>query len=84
MSSTTIENVILYIQNLVEKNYQWSLIFSSLEESTMKMAINGPTPPFDFAELKRLFHGGEKMSDGNGWNALFFNNHDQPVRSIGL
>ena len=37
------------------------------------------TPPFDFAELKRLFHTwGEKMSDGNGWNALFFNNHDQP------
>ncbi|MGC3560996.1 alpha-amylase family glycosyl hydrolase, partial [Enterococcus faecium] len=37
------------------------------------------TPPFDFAELKRLFHSwGEKMSEGNGWNALFFNNHEQP------
>ncbi len=35
--------------------------------------------PFDFAELKRLFHawsGG--MQDGNGWSALFWNNHDQP------
>ncbi len=34
---------------------------------------------FDFEELKRLFHTwGEEMSAGNGWNALFYNNHDQP------
>ena len=35
--------------------------------------------PFDFAQLKQLFHTwGEKMSQGQGWNALFWNNHDQP------
>lgn len=35
--------------------------------------------PFDFAELKTLFHTwGEKMSEGGGWSALFWNNHDQP------
>ncbi len=34
---------------------------------------------FDFEELKHLFHTwGEEMSVGNGWNALFYNNHDQP------
>ena len=35
--------------------------------------------PFDFAELKTLFHTwGEEMSEGSGWSALFWNNHDQP------
>ena len=35
--------------------------------------------PFDFEELKTLFHTwGEGMSAGNGWSALFWNNHDQP------
>ena len=35
--------------------------------------------PFDFIELKNLFHTwGEGMSQGGGWNALFWNNHDQP------
>ena len=34
---------------------------------------------FDFEELKTLFHTwGEKMSEGGGWSALFWNNHDQP------
>ncbi|MGO3609353.1 MAG: alpha-amylase family glycosyl hydrolase, partial [Enterococcus sp.] len=35
--------------------------------------------PFDFARLKELFHTwGTQMSEENGWNALFWNNHDQP------
>ena len=35
--------------------------------------------PCDFAELKTLFHTwGEEMSEGGGWSALFWNNHDQP------
>ena len=34
---------------------------------------------FDFITLRDLFHSwGEGMSVGNGWNALFYNNHDQP------
>ena len=34
---------------------------------------------FDFEELKSLFHTwGEEMSQGGGWSALFWNNHDQP------
>ncbi|SFR82283.1 trehalose-6-phosphate hydrolase [Streptococcus equinus] len=35
--------------------------------------------PFDFEELKHLFHTwGQEMSEANGWSALFWNNHDQP------
>lgn len=35
--------------------------------------------PFDFAELKRLLTcWAELMQAGGGWNALFWNNHDQP------
>lgn len=35
--------------------------------------------PFDFAELKRtLMDWAVGMQDGGGWNALFWNNHDQP------
>lgn len=40
---------------------------------------NGLSRLLDFAQLKQLFHTwGEKMSQGQGWNALFWNNHDQP------
>ena len=38
--------------------------------------------PFDFKELKDLFNTWELgMQENNGWNALFWNCHDQP-RSI--
>ena len=38
--------------------------------------------PFDFQELKDLLHTWQvKMQEGNGWNALFWNCHDQP-RSV--
>jgi len=35
--------------------------------------------PFDFAELKQLLtRWAVRMQEGGGWNALFWNNHDQP------
>lgn len=35
--------------------------------------------PFDFIELKQLFTEWQVgMHEGGGWNALFWNNHDQP------
>ncbi len=35
--------------------------------------------PFDFMKLKELLTDWqEKMDQGGGWNALFWNNHDQP------
>lgn len=35
--------------------------------------------PFDFKELKQLMNTWQvQMQEGNGWNALFWNCHDQP------
>ncbi|MCC3238304.1 alpha,alpha-phosphotrehalase, partial [Pediococcus acidilactici] len=35
--------------------------------------------PFDFAALKQTLNEWQVgMNKGNGWNALFWNNHDQP------
>lgn len=77
MSSTTIENCILYTEPSRE---ELSMVFNFHHlKVDYENGNKWSTPPFDFSELKRLFHTwGEKMSDGNGWNALFFNNHDQP------
>ena len=77
MSSTTIENCILYTEPSRE---ELSMVFNFHHlKVDYENGNKWSTPPFDFAELKRLFHTwGENMSEGNGWNALFFNNHDQP------
>lgn len=77
MSSTTIENGVRY-SNPDEK--QLSMIFSFHH---LKVDYdNGDkwtNPDFDFLELKQILDDWQTgMSDGNGWNALFFNNHDQP------
>lgn len=77
MSATTIENCILYTQP--ERNeLSMAFNFHHLKvdyENGQKWTVMD----FDFTELKRLFHTwGKEMSDGNGWNALFWNNHDQP------
>nr|MBP9630500.1 alpha,alpha-phosphotrehalase [Leptotrichiaceae bacterium] len=35
--------------------------------------------PFDFLQLKKIFSKWQtEMYEGNGWNATFWNNHDQP------
>ncbi|MBO0462471.1 alpha,alpha-phosphotrehalase [Enterococcus sp. DIV1298c] len=77
MSSTTIENCILY--TLPERN-ELSMVFNFHHlKVDYENGNKWTTPAFDFEELKRLFHTwGEEMSAGNGWNALFLNNHDQP------
>ncbi|GBG93725.1 alpha, alpha-phosphotrehalase [Ligilactobacillus salitolerans] len=37
------------------------------------------TIPFDFSKLKQVLSEWQvAMDQGNGWNALFWNNHDQP------
>ncbi|GFH40763.1 alpha,alpha-phosphotrehalase [Lactococcus insecticola] len=77
MSSTTIENCLLYSR---PERHELAMTFNFHH---LKVDyIDGQKwtkTDFDFAELKRLFHTwGEKMSDGGGWNALFWNNHDQP------
>lgn len=77
MSSTTVENSVRYSN---PENEELSMIFS-FHHLKVDYA-NGEKwtkKPFDFMELKRLLdEWQEGMSKGNGWNALFWNNHDQP------
>ncbi|MGT2666333.1 alpha,alpha-phosphotrehalase [Streptococcus rifensis] len=77
MSFTTIEQCLLY-SNPDRQELDMVFNFHHLKvdyEEGQKWTLK----PFDFEELKRLFHTwGEEMSKGNGWNALFWNNHDQP------
>ncbi|HFI0070611.1 TPA: alpha,alpha-phosphotrehalase [Streptococcus suis] len=77
MSATTIDNCILYTAP-ERKELSMAFNFHHLKVD-YKDGQKWTIKDFDFEELKRLFHTwGEEMSVGNGWNALFFNNHDQP------
>lgn len=77
MSSTTVENCLLY-SHPDRKELDMAFNFHHLKvdyENGQKWTIK----PFDFNELKHLFHTwGQEMSEGGGWSALFWNNHDQP------
>lgn len=77
MSATTIENCILYT---APEREELSMAFNFHHlKVDYKDGKKWTIMDFDFEELKRLFHTwGEEMSVGNGWNALFYNNHDQP------
>lgn len=77
MSSTSVPAGIRYTH---PAGNQLSMIFSFHH---LKVDyLNGEkwsNPPFDFIELKEILDEWQQgMSDGNGWNALFLNNHDQP------
>ncbi|MFQ7234992.1 MAG: alpha-amylase family glycosyl hydrolase, partial [Enterococcus hulanensis] len=77
MSSTTPENCILYTSPDREE------LTMTFNFHHLKVDYQGGKKwtkmPFDFVALKETFHDfGTKMSDKNGWNALFWNNHDQP------
>ena len=77
MSATTIDNCILYTAP-ERKALSMAFNFHHLKVD-YKDGQKWTIKDFDFEELKRLFHTwGEEMSVGNGWNALFYNNHDQP------
>lgn len=77
MSATTIDNCLLYTAPEREE-LSMAFNFHHLKvdyDNGQKWTIK----PFDFKELQGLFHSwGQEMSQGNGWNALFYNNHDQP------
>ncbi|MFP3155296.1 alpha,alpha-phosphotrehalase [Lachnospiraceae bacterium ZAX-1] len=77
MSSTTIENCILYTK---PKRQELSMAFHFHH---LKVDyVDGEKwqkADFDFAKLQAILHEwGVGMSQGGGWNALFWNNHDQP------
>lgn len=77
MSSTTVENGIKYSNP--DRN-EMSMIFSFHHlKVDYKDGEKWTKMPFDFIELKKLLDEWQVgMSEENGWNAVFWNNHDQP------
>ena len=80
MSATSVENCIGYT---APKNKELDMVFSfhHLKVDYLNKE-KWTTMPFDFQELKDLLNTWQvEMQKGNGWNALFWNCHDQP-RSV--
>lgn len=77
MSSTTIANSIEYTK---PSEHELSMVFTFHHlKVDYKDGQKWSKMPFDFMKLKELFtKWQEKMDQGGGWNALFWNNHDQP------
>lgn len=77
MSSTTLGHCIRY-SNPLERELSMCFNFHHLKvdyKNGNKWELTEP----DFKKLKYLFkHWQEEMQEGNGWNALFWCNHDQP------
>ncbi|MGL5380224.1 alpha,alpha-phosphotrehalase [Clostridium sp.] len=77
MSSTSIDNCIKY-SNKEEKELSMVFNFHHLKVD-YKNGEKWSLMDFDFAELKRIFSTWQKgIIDGEGWNAVFWCNHDQP------
>lgn len=77
MSSTTVENSIKYTQ---PKNHELSMIFTFHHlKVDYRQGNKWDSVPFDFLQLKKLlFEWQTALDQAQGWNALFWNNHDQP------
>ncbi|KGO13396.1 alpha,alpha-phosphotrehalase [Clostridium botulinum] len=77
MSSTTIDNCIKY-SNPKEEELSMVFNFHHLKVD-YKDGDKWSLMDFDFIKLKNLFnHWQVGMEEGNGWNAVFWCNHDQP------
>lgn len=80
MSATSVENCIGYT-NPQNKELDMVFSFHHLKVDYLNKE-KWTSMPFDFQELKDLLNTWQvKMQEGNGWNALFWNCHDQP-RSV--
>ena len=77
MSSTTLENCVKYAgKNAGELSMVFTFHHLKVDYKNQK---KWELQPFDFMELKRLIFGWQTgMQEADAWNALFFNNHDQP------
>ncbi|HAJ70072.1 MAG TPA: alpha,alpha-phosphotrehalase [Alkalibacterium sp.] len=77
MSSTTVENGIKYSN---PESNELSMIFSFHHlKVDYKDGEKWTRMPFDFLKLKQILNEWQEgMAKGDGWNALFWNNHDQP------
>lgn len=77
MSSTTIPNSVRYT-NPKEKELSMVFTFHHLKVD-YKDGEKWTKTPFDFMKLKGLLSSWQTgMTEGGGWNAVFWNNHDQP------
>lgn len=77
MSSTTIPNSIKY-SNPDENELDMVFSFHHLKVD-YKDGNKWTDVPFDFQQLKTILDDWQSgMTTGGGWNALFWNNHDQP------
>lgn len=77
MSSTTIPNSVRYT-NPKEKELSMVFTFHHLKVD-YKDGEKWTKTPFDFMKLKGLLSSWQTgMTEGGGWNAIFWNNHDQP------
>lgn len=77
MSSTTIENCIEYTN---PDNHELTMVFTFHHlKVDYENGQKWTKIPFDFTALKNiLFDWQVDITAGNGWNALFWNCHDQP------
>lgn len=78
MSSSSIANSIEYSK---PSEHELSMVFTFHHlKVDYKNGEKWTKEPFDFMKLKKIFTDWqEKMDQGGGWNALFWNNHDQPI-----
>nr|WP_054757390.1 alpha,alpha-phosphotrehalase [Liquorilactobacillus satsumensis] len=78
MSSTTVANSIAYTQP--PQNHELSMVFTFHHlKVDYQNGNKWQTVPFDFMKLKKLlFEWQHELDLHGGWNALFWNNHDQP------
>lgn len=77
MSSTSIENSVGYTK---PENHELDMVFSFHHlKVDYQNGRKWTKKRFDFQALKKVLDEWQKgMAAGNGWNALFWNNHDQP------
>ena len=77
MSSTTLDSCILYTQ-ADRKELDMTFQFHHLKVDYPN-GEKWTKAPFDFIQLKEILtHWQVGMDEGDGWNALFWCNHDQP------
>ena len=77
MSSTSLEDCIRYSR---PENQELSMVFSFHHlKVDYKNGRKWELQPIDYARLKQLLRTWQlQMQEKNGWNALFWSNHDQP------
>lgn len=76
MSSTTINNCIKYT-NPKEKELDMVFNFHHLKVDYKNMN-KWENKPWDKQEFKKILTNWQLKMQNKGWNAIFFNNHDQP------